>query len=189
MKQISYGAEAKIFKTKIFGQDVIIKQRIYKEYRNKILNQKIIKQRNKEEANILKKIKQIGLNAPYIYYVSEDKIIMEYIKNNNTHIKQAKKIGQEISKMHDNNIMHGDLNLINIITYKKNIYFIDFGLATTTNKIEDKATDLLVFKKTLLSNKKTEKIWIEIKKGYIENTKNKKILEKIKEIEKRGRYL
>lgn len=189
MKLIGHGAEAKVYRSKLFDKDVVIKQRIRKEYRNKIIDNKIIKQRNKEEANIIKKVKEYNINSPYIYYVSEDKIVMEYIKNDKNHLNLAKKIGFEINKLHENNIVHGDLNLINIITNKKDIYFIDFGLSLTTSKIEDKATDLLVFKKTLFSNKKHEKIWDKIIKGYNISEKTNKIVQKINEIEKRGRYL
>jgi Kae1-associated kinase Bud32 len=79
--------------------------------------------------------------------------------------------------------------LINIIINKNKIYFIDFGLGFISKKIEDKATDLLVFKKTLLSNKKTKKYWEEIIEGYKKEAKNPEIISKIEGIEKRARYL
>ena len=189
MKLIAHGAEAKIYKTKLFNKDIIIKKRIKKAYRNEIIDSKIIKLRNKEEANILKKVKKNNLNTPYLYYVSENKIIMEYIPNKKKHLAKSEEIGKEIAKLHNINIIHGDLNLINILVNDK-IYFIDFGLGQTSNKIEDKATDLLVFKKTLLSKKKTEKIWNNIIKGYLQISNSPdQILNKILEIEKRGRYL
>lgn len=189
MKLIAYGAEAKIYKTKIFNKDVIIKQRLSKKYRHKTLDKKIIKKRNKEEANLLKKIKKYNINCTTVYYVGEDKIIMSYLQNENTHKKKLIEIGKEISKLHDHGIIHGDLNLINIIINNNKIFFIDFGLGSVSSKIEDKATDLLVFKKTLLSQKKTESFWEQILEGYSKETNKKEIIKKIEIIEKRVRYL
>ncbi len=192
--EIANGAEAKILVHKLFGKEVITKQRISKDYRNKLLDTRIIKQRTKSEALLLKKVKEIGLYSPSLYYVGRDKIVMEYLANTNEHHRHLDEIGKNIATLHNNNIIHGDLNLINIITTKNKkaktkIYFIDFGLGSISNKIEDKATDLLVLKKTLLSLKKTENLWKGMLFGYEKETKNKEIINKIKEIEARGRYL
>ncbi len=187
--EIANGAEAKIIKHNIFSKPVITKLRISKNYRNKILDNKIIKQRTKSEAILLKKVKEINLFAPTIYYVGPKKIIMEYLENKNQHEQMLLEIGRSIAILHNNNIIHGDLNLINIITTENKVYFIDFGLGFISNKVEDKATDLLVLKKTLLSLKKTEGLWKDMLFGYQEKTNNKNITHKIKEIEGRGRYL
>jgi len=192
--EIANGAEAKVFVHQLFDKKVITKQRISKDYRAKELDNKIIKQRTKSEAQLIKKVKEIGLYTPFIYYVGKDKIIMEYLSNTNEHKQCLKEIGKEIAKLHNNQIIHGDLNLINIITtkHKENkikLYFIDFGLGYISNKIEDKATDLLVFKKTLLSLKKTEKLWTGILAGYKTETNNKEIINKINDVAARGRYL
>jgi len=192
--EIANGAEAKIYTHKLFNKTIVTKQRIEKEYRDKALDAKIIKQRTKSEALLLKKVKEIGLFSPSIFYVGNDKIVMEHLINTNEHDKYLGEIGKNIAVLHNNNIIHGDLNLINIITTKSSdqqtkIYFIDFGLGFTSNKIEDKATDLLVLKKTLLSLKSTENLWKDMLLGYEKETSNKEIINKIKEIESRGRYL
>ena len=186
MKEINSGAEAKIFSK---GKN-IIKERISKDYRDSVLDKKIIKTRNKQEATLLKKANGLGINAPIVYSVTENTIVMEKIENSKEHEKCLLAIGKEIARLHNNGIIHGDLNLINILTTKeKKIYFIDFGLGYLSNKIEDKATDLLVFKKTLKASKKTEKFWEKILAGYQKETKDSKILSHIETIEKRARYL
>lgn len=189
MEKIAHGAEAFLYKTKIFDKEVCVKQRVSKRYRHPLLDKKILKTRNKEEAFLLRKIKENNLNAPKVYYLSENKIIMQYIKDDYKHKEMLFKIGEEIAKMHNVNVVHGDLNLINILTMKGEVYFIDFGLGFVSLKVEDKATDLLVFKKTLSSLKKTEDFWENIKKGYLNKTNNKEIVKKIEIIEKRARYL
>lgn len=189
LKKINSGAEADIYLGKAFDKKIIIKKRISKKYRNPVLDKKIIKTRNKQEANLLHKVKKEKINTPTLYYVSQDKIIQEYLKNTKNYKENLKKIGKEIARLHAIDVIHGDLNLINIIINKNKIYFIDFGLGFISKKIEDKATDLLVFKKTLLSNKKTKKYWEEIIEGYKKEAKNPEIITKIEGIEKRARYL
>ena len=190
LKKINSGAEAEIYSILAFEKKLIVKKRISKKYRNTILDKKIIKTRNKQEANLLQKVKRAGILTPTIYYVGKDKIIQEFIDDTKNYKPNLKKIGKEIAKLHEINVIHGDLNLINIIINKKNqIYFIDFGLGSISQKIEDKATDLLVFKKTLLSKKETKNYWPEIIKGYQNFSKNTQIIEKIEIIEKRARYL
>ena len=64
---------------------------------------------------------------------------------------------------------------------------IDFGLGKYSNLLEDKGTDLLVFKKTLktIIPEESDKLFGWFLDGY----DNKEIVKKIDEIEKRGRYL
>jgi N6-L-threonylcarbamoyladenine synthase/protein kinase Bud32 len=121
---------------------------------------------------------------------------------NNQLIDICENIGKYLAKLHNANIVHGDLTLSNIIydfqnKNKTNIYFIDFGLAKYSNLFEDKADDLLVFKKSLqILNKNINDIFETIIDSYIVNlnkiSKNnmskKKYLKKIEEIENRGRY-
>lgn len=186
MIKINSGAEANIY----LLDNKIVKERISKNYRDPTLDKKIIKTRNKKEKTLLEKVKALGLNVPTIYSVSDNSITMERIEDTKTHKEQLKEIGKNIAILHNNDIIHGDLNLINIlITKKKEIYFIDFGLGYSSRKKEDKATDLLVFKKTLLAQKKTEKYWEEILEGYKKETNQPNIIEQIEKIEKRARYL
>jgi Kae1-associated kinase Bud32 len=75
LKKINSGAEADIYLGKAFDKKIIIKKRISKKYRNPVLDKKIIKTRNKQEANLLHKVKKEKINTPTLYYVSQDKII------------------------------------------------------------------------------------------------------------------
>lgn len=189
MKLISEGAESKIYFLKIFGKEICIKHRISKKYRHPTLDKKIIKTRNKEESFLLNRAKQNGLNTPFVYFVCENKIYMEYLKNTNKQRYYLENIGKEIARLHNAHIIHGDLNFLNILSVQDKIYFIDFGLGFISQKIEDKATDLLVLKKTLLSQNKTKNFWEKIENAYLKETHKKQIIKKIKEIESRARYL
>jgi len=105
-------------------------------------------------------------------------------------------IGQNIGLMHKNNIIHGDITSSNIIIKENGeVVFIDFGLGKYSNLIEDKCVDLIVLKKSLQSvdYKVANEIFGHVLDGYIssfkQNDLNKeKIIEKIAEIQSRGRY-
>jgi len=67
-------------------------------------------------------------------------------------------IGKILAKMHDIDIIHGDLTTSNILITKTItehdylLYFIDFGLSYQRNTIEDKAVDLYVLERAFLSS-------------------------------------
>lgn len=67
-------------------------------------------------------------------------------------------LGNILAKMHDIDLIHGDLTTSNILISKnftdKSIvlYFIDFGLSFQRNTIEDKAVDLYVLERAFLSS-------------------------------------
>jgi len=109
----------------------------------------------------------------------------------------GEKIAIEISKMHNNDIVHGDLTTSNMI-FKGNeknnehhIYFIDFGLGFHSNKVEDKAIDLYLLHEALESTHFNilDSIWAIILKTYEKNYTNaEKVIKTLSSIEMRRRY-
>jgi Kae1-associated kinase Bud32 len=102
-------------------------------------------------------------------------------------------IGESIAKLHKNEIIHGDLTTSNMILLKDNVYFIDFGLGYISRKIEDKAVDLHLLKQALEAKhfNHWKELFEEILKIYEKTlgpSEAKKVFERIKSIEKRGRY-
>ena len=239
-KIIQQGAEAKILLDE--EKNLIIKDRISKSYRHPELDKKIIKSRTKSETKLLQKASKI-INCPIPLESKEfDKIFMPYIngKKLSEHLddftleKQkeiCREIGESVAKLHENEIIHGDLTTSNMILVedfnnKKNrlifkkvssnlkksdeqseehfskggwagkfpdfqIFFIDFGLGFISRKIEDKAVDLHLLKHALEAKhfKHADELIKEVFESYKKNySEAEKIFERIKTIEKRGRY-
>lgn len=197
-KIIAEGAEAKI----ILQENLVIKDRVPKSYRLKEIDEKIRKHRTKTEKKLLEKACKI-INAPNPFPLEEfSKIKMPFIKGkklsetlNSFSLKDQKAIcklmGQEIAKLHTNDIMHGDLTTSNmILTPTGEIFFIDFGLGYISSKIEDKGIDLHLLKQALEARhfNNWEVLFAEFLKGYANYKDSNKVLERIKAIEKRGRY-
>jgi TP53 regulating kinase and related kinases len=194
MKLIAQGAESKLF----LDKNKVVKDRFRKTYRIKEIDERLRKSRTKREAKVLEKLQKTKIPVPKIIKNNKsDKLEIQYIKGelvkniltNNNCLKLCKEIGQKVAILHDNNIIHGDLTTSNMI-FKKEIYFIDFGLSFFSHKIEDKAVDLHLLKEALES--KHPEIWEKSYKaaldGYGKAKDSKDILNRIKIVEKRGRY-
>ncbi|VVB82363.1 KEOPS complex subunit Bud32 [uncultured archaeon] len=198
-KILQQGAEALI----ILKDNFIIKDRTKKSYRIKELDEKIRKQRTRAEKKLLEKASAI-INSPTPIETKEIyQIKMPFVNGKKLSetldlfsLKKQKQIclqiGKEIAKLHDSNIIHGDLTTSNMIFIEKEdkIYFIDFGLGYISNKIEDKAVDLHLLKQALEAKHFTnwKILFEEIEKGYKNSKESKKTLERLKAVEKRGRY-
>ncbi len=195
MQILQRGAEAILYKE----DEALVKERISKGYRISKIDNKLRKQRTKGESKLLSEARRAGVSAPKVFDTDEFKIKMEFIDgtrikelfNTSVDLKIAEEIGKSVGLLHKHNIVHGDLTTSNMIL-KDNVYFIDFGLGSQTKRIEDKATDLSVFKEAIKSThfSNLDIIWESFNKGYKQtNTNSKEVLNILEKIEKRGRYI
>jgi len=233
-KIIQQGAEAII----LLDKNKIIKRRVPKSYRIKEIDEKIRKLRTRSETKLLEKARKI-INVPIINDSlgaggwgarggNEDfEIQMPFIPGKKLSdfldkfpLKKQKEIcmliGKDVAKLHDNDIIHGDLttsNMIHVNDYRKDvkkssfniqissgqtngnksgfrIFFIDFGLGSISHKIEDKAVDLHLLKEALEARHfENWKILFEsVLKGYEISKNSGKVIEQFKKVEQRGRY-
>jgi len=201
MRIIRRGAESIIY----LDDSQLVKERIKKSYRLKEIDEKLRKLRTRKEAKLLNEAKRVGVETPKIFSVDEKgfKIIMEFIDGkrlkeflNETDDKNRKGVAEELGKavglLHKNGIVHGDLTTSNMILKDDKIFFIDFGLGDSSNRIEDLATDLSVLKEAFKSThfKYLDVLWTSFIKGYKQTNDNfNKVLDTLNDIEKRGRYV
>ncbi len=195
-KIISQGAEAIIYQKK----DKIIKDRIEKKYRIKKLDDSLRKKRTKSEKKLLEKTSQLSISPPPEKTKEKTKITMQFIKGKKLSehlerfpkpLKICEKIGEQTAKLHDNELIHGDLTTSNmILDQNEKLWFIDFGLGFHSNKLEDKAVDLHLIKQALQAKHFSdwENFWKAFLKGYKKSKNHSKTLERLKKVESRGRY-
>jgi TP53 regulating kinase-like protein len=197
-KILQRGAEAII----LLDKEKVIKKRTKKSYRLKELDDKLRKQRTRSEARLLTKASNL-ISIPKIKKVDDKskEIIMDFIQGQRISdyldsfpLKKQKEIckqlGEYIAKIHDSDIIHGDLTTSNMILKGKEIYFIDFGLGFGSHKIEDKAVDLHLLRQALEAKhfKYWQTLFDQVSKGYSKSKNSKIVLERLKQVEKRGRY-
>ncbi len=195
-KLIAQGAEAHILKR---GKE-IVKERRVKKYRLPELDTKLRMQRTRREAKLLERAGKI-INAPKVTNSTHDTLVMEEIKGKTLaesldKIKETRKVckeaGRIIARLHDENIIHGDLTTSNMIynPVKKKITIIDFGLGFQSSRIEDKAVDIHVFKEALGARhpEKATICYEAFKGGYSSSKNAHHVMKQVEKVEKRGRY-
>lgn len=198
-KIIAQAAEAIIIR----HDDKIVKKRLKKGYRISELDEKLRKLRTRGESKLMEKAGRL-ISVPRVLKVNEKsrEIEMDFIDGrklsehlDNMHDKEKimEQVGMEIGKLHDADIIHGDLTTSNMILTEEcgedKVYFIDFGLGFQSRRIEDKAVDLHLLKQALEAKhfQNWEKLFNSVSKGYGAKDKDK-ILKQLEKVEKRGRY-
>jgi TP53 regulating kinase-like protein len=105
------------------------------------------------------------------------------------------KIGEMVAKLHRHGIVHGDLTTSNmILASDKRIFLLDFGLGDKSFELEAQGVDLHLLKRALQSThfEVAHECFNAVLKGYasvLGEEAECKMLEKLREIEKRGRYV
>ncbi|CAI2164183.1 5996_t:CDS:10 [Funneliformis geosporum] len=184
---IKQGAEARIHTAPFLTRTAIVKERFSKAYRHPILDKKLTARRVNQEARCLFKCRKSGVDAPALYFVdTEDSTIYmefvrgtivkdllvtnsEYIQNKGKQDELAKKIGIALAKVHEIDIIHGDLTTSNLMLRESNqsLVVIDFGLSYISSLPEDKAVDLYVLERAFLStHPNSEEMFTEILDNY-----------------------
>ena len=181
MKQ---GAEARVE----IG-DRVKKKRPKKGYRHPELDQRIRERRTEKEKALLKKARRHGVNTPQTTKETSTELRMEHIQGETLgktlETDALRKTGKQVEKLHEAGITHGDLTPENVLINEE-AYLIDFGLSQRSERLEDRAMDLHLFKQTLKSRGK-EQAFQDFLKGYRPGFREE-VLEKLEEIEGRGRY-
>jgi Kae1-associated kinase Bud32 len=195
MQLLGKAAEAEI----ILENDMVRKLRVAKKYRHPKIDADLRRKRTAREAKNIKRAAEKGVNVPKIHSVDEreNEIVMEYIPGPT--LKKAFdegvdvggpsiQVGESLRLLHSANIIHNDLTTTNLILSPEGkVYFIDFGLSMHSTRLEDKAMDLTVFKKSISATHpmQAKQIWDSLLKGY---APDKHILKRMNTIEKRARY-
>jgi TP53 regulating kinase and related kinases len=193
------GAESELYLIDWHDALAISKIRIAKAYRNPFIDIPLRKRRTIHEANILSQVKFFGINTPFIYFLDMNnfEIIMEYIEGKT--IKDffssdlCINLGEIVGTLHCNNIIHGDITTSNfIISSNGAIFVIDFGLSFFSERYEDKAADIRLFKE-ILTSFHVDDFDISFKNFYdgykkICGNMTLRVFKTVGEIEKRGRY-
>jgi len=202
------GAEANLYLEEWQGRKVIMKRRLSKAYRLSELDATIRVQRTLREPQLIHRAKEAGVPTPTIFLIDkgDTNIIMEYIEgkqvkqilndlSRSERLRLCRHIGLLIGRLHNHGIIHGDLTTSNmILTSNSKVFLVDFGLGEQSAELEVRGVDLHLMKRALQSThyKYATECFDAVFKGYVgvvgEETA-KDVLEKIQEIEKRGRYV
>ena len=202
------GAEASLYVADWHGRRIVVKVRIPKRYRAEELDKQIRSYRTVHEPQLMHEAKAAGVPTPLIYMVNvpEASITMEFIEGEqvkqllNKVSKAERKelcvrIGELVGRLHSQSLIHGDLTTSNMIQDPEGkIFLVDFGLGEKNSEVEAKGVDLHLLKRALQSThfQFWEECFENVLSGYsavLGEELAEKVYLKIKEIEKRGRYI
>jgi TP53 regulating kinase-like protein len=208
MKLLKKGAEANLYIAGWHGRRVVFKKRLPKKYRQAQLDAQIRAYRTIHEPQLMHEAKKAGVPSPMIFLVDVKNtlIVMEYIEG--TQVKKLLcelseeerrnvcfKIGQDIARLHRFGLIHGDLTTSNMIMNSEGkVFFVDFGLGEKNDEVEARGVDLHLMKRALQSThyQFAEDCFKSVIDGYgsiMDDNSLKSVLRKVKEIERRGRYV
>ncbi len=201
---IAKGAEAWLVKTTWMGEPAVIKRRVPKKYRIPELDLAIRSRRTVREARLMRAAKRAGVPCPVVYCVDpvECEIVMEFVEGgllrlvlNEENAEEAcHQVGRMAGRLHSAGIVHGDLTTSNVISGRKGLVLIDFGLGSFSDSLEDRGVDAHLFKRAVesahfrIKDLCLEAFW----RGYEEVVgvdERRKVERKVAEIEARGRYV
>ena len=202
------GAEASLFLADWQGKQAVIKVRFPKAYRPEKLDLSIRTYRTIHEPQLINEAKKAGVSTPLIFQVDVKNatLIMEFVEGRQVKVllsscsaeeRQALclRIGRSVAKMHRHGLVHGDLTTSNmILTPEGRLVLVDFGLGEKNSELEARAVDLHLIKRALQSThfNFAEECFGAIIKGYksiLGEEEGKNVLVKVREIERRGRYV
>jgi TP53 regulating kinase-like protein len=169
-----------------------------KPYRHKSLDSEIRRRRTIHEARMLSASKTAGVLTPFVYFVDSvrSEIVMELVSGKNAEYvlnpSLATAMGKYAALLHSKNIIHGDLATSNFVLSTR-LVLLDFGLSFYSERLEDRASDIRLLKEIYASThfSVSDILFKHFLDGYSDilgEAAVRKILEKISEIERRGRY-
>ncbi len=200
---IGRGAEAVLRKEKFMDGYCVVKERLKKSYRIEELDTRLRKERTKEEARLLSEARRVGVPTPQVYDRTENVLEVEFLDGERVRDllpryggekrrALALEIGDYIAKLHNRGIVHGDLTTSNMIVEDDELYFIDFGLGSFSDSVEDKAVDLYLLWEVLESThpEYRDGMWKCITEGYSKRCRSSdEVMKRVDDIGKRGRYV
>ncbi|KFO81066.1 TP53-regulating kinase, partial [Cuculus canorus] len=153
-----------------------------------------------------------GISAPVVYFVDymtnsiylEDIVDSVTVQDHINSVQQSgndnsgllvlgEKMGELLARMHDEDLIHGDLTTSNMLLRppmeKLDLVLIDFGLSFISSLAEDKGVDLYVLEKAFLStHPDNETMFKVLLKSYVAKSKKSgPVIKKLDEVRLRGR--
>nr|XP_060627478.1 EKC/KEOPS complex subunit TP53RK [Anolis sagrei ordinatus] len=212
LQLVQQGAEARVYRGLFLGRPAVVKHRFPKRYRHPLLEERLSRKRTAQEARSLLRCRRAGISAPVVYFVDyvsnciylEDIVgsttVRDYIlseqqsgKCSSSLTVLAEKIGDILARMHDEDLVHGDLTTSNMLlrppAEKLDLVLIDLGLSFISALPEDKGVDLYVLEKAFLStHPNTEALFEALLKKYTAaSKKSAPVIKKLDEVRLRGR--
>ncbi|WP_123620260.1 bifunctional N(6)-L-threonylcarbamoyladenine synthase/serine/threonine protein kinase [Halorubrum sp. CSM-61] len=179
----------------------VIKRRVPKEYRHPELDRTLRRDRTVAEARLTSEARRAGVPAPLVYDVDVPNatLALQYVGDRDLAAaldggtERAASVGRHLARLHDAGIVHGDPTTRNARVETRDegdprTTLIDFGLAYHTGHVEDHAMDLHVFEGSVRATAADPDPLIEAFEAGYAAVGDDEVLERLRDVEGRGRY-
>jgi Kae1-associated kinase Bud32 len=154
------GAEARLHRVEWLGLDALRKERDAKTYRPKALDERIRRERTRNEVRLLQEARRLGVRTPVVYDVdlAQHRIILERLpgptlrellegSGGATAPLEApiRAFGRALGRLHAGGIAHGDLTSSNVLFPdgpEGAAALLDLSMGERTASLEGKGIDL-----------------------------------------------
>ena len=186
------GAEATIS----FEGSTVEKRRNPRSYRHPTLDERLRRERTRAEARLTSDARRAGVPTPLLRDIDprETRLTLQYVGDDDLRERLTEatvaRVGRHLAGLHRAGIVHGDPTTRNVRvdTERDRVFLIDFGLGYYSNHPEDHAMDLHVLAQSLTGTADdADRLWAAVEESYREHG-DEAVLDRLREIEGRGRY-
>jgi len=173
---------------------LVHKRRLSKAYRHPELDERLRRQRTRSEARLTSEARRRGVPTPVVLDVdpTEGRLAFEFVGDadlrNAVSERAVRRVGRHLARCHGAGFVHGDPTPRNVRVDDERVYLIDFGLGYYSDHVEDYAMDLHVFEGALAGTADAPAASIEAFESAYEAVGDGRVLDRLRDIETRGRY-
>jgi len=188
------GAEA----TVTFEGEKVTKTRNPRTYRHPALDERLRRERTREEARLTSEARRAGVPTPVIrdVDVGETRIVFQRVGDcdlrEDLTEANVRATAQTLARIHDAGFVHGDPTTRNVRVPREgsdiDAFLIDFGLGYYTRHHEDHAMDLHVFAQSLAGTADDAETLVAAAEDAYAEVGDRAVLARLRDIEGRGRY-
>ncbi|MEF8840076.1 MAG: bifunctional N(6)-L-threonylcarbamoyladenine synthase/serine/threonine protein kinase [Haloarculaceae archaeon] len=184
------GAEAVVE----IGPDRATKRRLPKPYRHPELDGRLRRERTRSEARLTSEARREGVPTPVVLDVDDAEATLTLETVGEADLRESfteggvRDVGRHLATLHRAGVVHGDPTPRNARTAPERTYLIDFGLGYYTDDREDFAMDLHVFEQSVVGTADGPERLLEAFEAAYREAGDPEVLDRLREIEGRGRY-
>ena len=198
------GAEAVVDIEASDGDDRVIKRRVPKRYRHPDLDRSIRRDRTVAEARLTSEARRAGVPTPLVYDIDVPNatLTLQYVGDRDLAVALndgdawVRAAGRHLATLHGAGIVHGDPTTRNVRIADEprsapkaaRTTLIDFGLGYHTGHVEDHAMDLHVFEGSVRATATDPEALIEAFETGYAAVGDRTVLDRLRDVEGRGRY-
>ncbi|MDJ1432250.1 bifunctional N(6)-L-threonylcarbamoyladenine synthase/serine/threonine protein kinase [Halostagnicola sp. A-GB9-2] len=178
----------------------VTKNRRSKSYRHPELDERLRRERTRIEARLTNLARREGVPTPVLTDIDTTEATLEFEYVGETDLRESltpervRDVGRHLAVLHRAGFVHGDPTTRNVRVGSDGddadrTTLIDFGLGYHTDHVEDYAMDIHVFDQSLVGTANDpEPLREALRNGYRE-AGEKRVLERLRDVEGRGRYV